>query len=456
MELEFAIDPLFKKASADFDEGGAKGLLLNHLAIDSDGRIVFDSSDDAQIVDDEQSMDQSDATIKINNTVDVDITSLGSKFFPNLALLDEQDICPSLKTFELGCTDDAMNLPFLKSMEDWKQNESPPADDHTMAGGFDDDDNLLGGLDLADGVGFGDGGEAWAKEVALDPQVRLNPMSMDAGDSEQVENEQDGDDRTMYGVSLRHGSGSEQQNILDYFDKTLHRNWAGPEHWKIRRVKEAVKATTGTTKKKEREAFEIDFAAPMSQTLADALYSPIPANSTTCLPRSQWKSKTRNLLPDDKHFSSRQLLRLFLKPNAGFGKSKFASKTGPSMPKEDVDEQFWAKQNDAPDDNQVHGNYDANFFQDDGFNAMADDDDDQFVDAQDGLSPPEQDAGEHLENKTQEGPFGAHLVTQSRRMRPEYVQYARVATKVDVRRLKEEIWRELAFEEVRRHLCRLC
>ncbi|CRK16389.1 hypothetical protein BN1723_010969 [Verticillium longisporum] len=45
-ELEFAVDPLFKKASADFDEGGAKGLLLNHLMIDSQGRIVFDSSDD--------------------------------------------------------------------------------------------------------------------------------------------------------------------------------------------------------------------------------------------------------------------------------------------------------------------------------------------------------------------------------------------------------------------------
>src|SRR5438552_14871066 len=46
-ELEFAVDPLFKKATADFDEGGAKGLLLNHLSIDAEGRIVFDSSDDA-------------------------------------------------------------------------------------------------------------------------------------------------------------------------------------------------------------------------------------------------------------------------------------------------------------------------------------------------------------------------------------------------------------------------
>ena len=39
------MDPLFKKTSADFDEGGARGLLLNHLSIDRDGKIIFDASD---------------------------------------------------------------------------------------------------------------------------------------------------------------------------------------------------------------------------------------------------------------------------------------------------------------------------------------------------------------------------------------------------------------------------
>lgn len=43
--MEFSVDPLFKKTSADFDEGGAKGLLLNHLSLDKDGRIVFDAGD---------------------------------------------------------------------------------------------------------------------------------------------------------------------------------------------------------------------------------------------------------------------------------------------------------------------------------------------------------------------------------------------------------------------------
>lgn len=44
-DLEFTVDPLFKKTSADFDEGGAMGLLMNHLSIDGKGRVVFDSGD---------------------------------------------------------------------------------------------------------------------------------------------------------------------------------------------------------------------------------------------------------------------------------------------------------------------------------------------------------------------------------------------------------------------------
>lgn len=43
--MDFTVDPLFKKTSADFDEGGARGLLLNHLGIDRHCKIIFDASD---------------------------------------------------------------------------------------------------------------------------------------------------------------------------------------------------------------------------------------------------------------------------------------------------------------------------------------------------------------------------------------------------------------------------
>jgi condensin complex subunit 2 len=478
MELEFAIDPLFKKASADFDEGGAKGLLLNHLAIDATGRIVFDSSDDAHEVDQEdqntEEMEtgecahggiQTQYIYQHSATQEADMDGLAYKFFPDLGFLDGLDICPSLKTFELGEADGSLDLPFLKAHNDWNHQGTQGGigtgmvdGDEDLGGAFEYDDNI-GEFDLPADVRFGEGGEAWAKEAALDRPMGLHILHTVEGEegAEGIDSEDVLDCNDRYGISMRLGDSNEQQNILDYFDKALQKNWAGPEHWKIRRVKDASKsANAGPTKRKERESFEIDFVSPMSQALADALYTPVTSNSAISLPRTQWRSKTRNLLPDDKHFSSRQLLRLFLKPKAILSRRQGGRKlhTIAQPPYGEIDEQYWAQQEGAiahiEGDDDAVGNYDANFFLDDGFGGIPDvDEDDEFADARDHFSPQAENGippGE--DGLISDGPFGAQLVTQSRRLRPEYVQYARVATKVDVRRLKEEIWRGLAIEEV--------
>ena len=46
-DLEFDVDPLFKKTSALFDEGGAAGLLLNNIGVNAACQLLFDSSDPA-------------------------------------------------------------------------------------------------------------------------------------------------------------------------------------------------------------------------------------------------------------------------------------------------------------------------------------------------------------------------------------------------------------------------
>ncbi|KAJ9652450.1 hypothetical protein H2198_008320, partial [Neophaeococcomyces mojaviensis] len=153
LELEFAVDPLFKKASADFDEGGAKGLLLNHLCIDEVGRIVFDSSDDAtedtsikgvaekeqgaegdgdEDEDDRtQSREQVELTQKLNEEkpeeveCGIDLASLASKFFPDLSILDGLDICPSMKNFKIGDPSAALSIPLLQG-DDWKDRKGSP------------------------------------------------------------------------------------------------------------------------------------------------------------------------------------------------------------------------------------------------------------------------------------------------------------------------------------------
>ena len=513
MDLEFSVDPLFKKATADFDEGGAKGLLLNHLTIDSRGRIVFDSSNDSQDTEKESTehphddineeanaqettASEAQAELKSSSPIpesevtdtSIDLNPLAERFFPDLSKLDELDICPSLKSYELGGASENIDIPFLKD-DDWKQdrgsqkssavNEEPSKDALHALNDDNDGGSGLGGFDVVEDVGFGEGGEAWAKEAALETQTR----PFDSGPSDANEyGEDDGGGRVggyeadgaQYGVTLS-AKDTDAENILSYFDQALHKNWAGPEHWRIRKIKDATKPAAPTRQRKEREAFEIDFSAPMSQQLADSLYTPATSNAAICLPRSQWRSKTRNLLPDDKHFNSRQLLRLFLKPKARIGARKPGSTFGGceqknEMAEGEMDGAFWARRaeeaaaEDAqglPNGGPLQGDFDTNFFQDDGLDAppgIDDEDDDVFADARETFSPgaeglpganeqvPGLDEMMASDSQQPQGAFGSQLVTQSRRVRPEYVQYARTAKKVDVRRLKEEIWKELGFE----------
>lgn len=480
MELEFSVDPLFKKASADFDEGGAKGLLLNHLAIDGKGRIVFDSSDDAgdataedtrpnQGLEESRQQSLEPQETQPSDNIDIDISGLAAKYFPNLARLDQQDVCPSMKTFDLGDVNGSMDLPFLKAPDDddvkdkEEEEEDGPGnrsglfldDENPM--GFDDDDMNMGGFDLPPETGFGEGGEVWAREAIRDPQARVHTIGIEDNEEgvEGVEGAVSAD--AQYGVSMVHGRDQEQENILSYFDQALKKSWAGPEHWRISRVKQIGKATP-TVKRKEKEPFEIDFTAPMPQSLADMLYTPATSNSTISLPKAQWKSKSRNLLPDDKHFNSKQLLRLFLKPKARMGPRREGRRTQQPLNEPahgDADEAYWATQGNDVDDGAAQGNYDADFFQDDGLPMPGGpiDDDEDFADAREHFSPaPEApNATQPLDGtipSSQADAFGAQLVTQSRRFRPEYVQYARVAKKVDVKRLKDELWKGIGLEGV--------
>ncbi|KAK5663259.1 hypothetical protein OQA88_3686 [Cercophora sp. LCS_1] len=522
-ELEFTVDPLFKKASADFDEGGAKGLLLNHLMIDSQGRIVFDSSDDAndasaqdqkskqraadgeEDVDDE--MDTSTASTakpqepEEDEDVEIDVASLGARFFPDLGRLDQMDVCPSLKTFDLGDPSGSLDIPFLRAPEDWRQDDKEKTPDiGDKSGmfideenplGFDDTDGL-GAFDLGGDVDFGEGGEAWAREAALEPQMlRVFDAGLDgdgaAGDGDVGIDLLMPDPSGDMMVSMTHAQKADKvhEDILSYFDQALQKNWTSAEHWRIRKIKDVNKPTEPTRQRKEKQPFEIDFSSPLDPALAEAIYTQAATNTAISLPKKDWKAKSRNLLPDDRHFSSKQLLSLFLKPKARLNARRRIHRSGSSVfgsadandnpiPEGEMDEAFWASHkapqpdsaSNGPGDDStatVQGDYDANFFQDDGlpFAGGDDDDDDidEFADAREHFTPDPAQAGltevgmtGAFNGLTVTNPadlaFGTMLVTQNRRVRPEYVQYARVAKKVDVRRLKEEIWKGMKFEEL--------
>lgn len=486
-------------------------MLLNHLMIDGKGRIVFDSSDDADdasanrikprrredvMEEDEDVVDEEDATMtedkgkepeEEEEDVEIDIDALGAKFFPDLSVLENQDICPSLKDFDLGNPSGSLDIPFLRANDDWTKQED---EDTVRAAGdksgmFIDDDNLegfddmtaMGGFDVGD-VAFGEGGEAWAREAALEPQMRpYNVDNEDAmGDGDMSGLTEDKGDNEDYVVRMDHGTDSKKmhEDILSYFDQALQKNWAGPEHWRIRKIKDANKVEP-TRQRKEKEPFEIDFASLLDPKLAEQLYTAASNNSAISMPKKDWKSKTRNLLPDDKHFNSKQLLSLFLKPKARLSSRRrlvnrggvfgTAGQQQDNMPDVEMDEAFWANKEmplpSSENDDTVlpKGDYDANFFDDEmplpGGGLLDDDDEMEFADARDHFSPgADVPMTENVgftgmfNGGFTTGGFGTQLVTSTRRLRPEYVQYARRAKKVDVRRLKEELWKGMGLEKL--------
>lgn len=80
LDLEFSVDPLFKKTCADFDEGGAQGLLMNHLSlgVGADGglRVVFDASDSVAKAGEEEEEEE----VVEEPFEDVDLSYLRSTF----------------------------------------------------------------------------------------------------------------------------------------------------------------------------------------------------------------------------------------------------------------------------------------------------------------------------------------------------------------------------------------
>jgi condensin complex subunit 2 len=145
------------------------------------------------------------------------------------------------------------------------------------------------------------------------------------------------------------------------------------------------------------------------------------------------------------HFSSAVLLRLFLKPKAMISmrsrkKKRLMTDGDGDKPPEEVDAQYWAQQNagrmDNDDDDDTGAPFDTQFINGDdtGFGNLFPDEDLDFADI--GPSPmpvPEED----------DDLIAATQGQTAKRARPEYVSYARQAKRVDVKRLKENIWKEL-------------
>ncbi|KAL7280856.1 hypothetical protein ACG7TL_005800 [Trametes sanguinea] len=475
LDLEFSVDPLFRKTCADFDEGGAQGLLMNHLGLtvtpDGSLRVVFDASDSvAKGEEEEQPLEEP------RDVVDLSYIRVGIEhFLPDIEAIDEQEISHSLEGFAFGKDSFSVDDAFLR--DGTQAPELDDDDDEDEAGVFDDDVQDIGNPMDVDG-GFGSvapvedffvGGEAVPDDYAGD----YVPDYGGGGDNESVGGSEDAGGEARQGGPFvpfdpRRAPNdrdlvmamTDGDNMMDYFDSNFLKNWAGPEHWKLRKVvrrPDASEAAAARPKREKKEAFKIDFLTPAEEdvkTRAKKLFAPVTRGAGINLPGPSTakaaakkggrrkKAKEQDVekrydqtLPDDMHFSSKQLVTLFLKPKFSLKMRGYHLRSDGRVDGE-IDEAFWAQaaanQGGAGDGNDetLDGGavpFATQFFHDDYDDAGG------FDDVYDGGAPVE--AGEQDLLAATQG--------QSRRIKPETVNYAKRAKRVDVRKLKENIWKGL-------------
>lgn len=273
-DLEFDVDPLFRKTSAAFDEGGARGLLLNHLFVQHRAELLFDSSDS---VGSPQHTGCSSST-----PVEVDMANLRHLFSSQIG----REICPSLSTFQftgwsLTETDAALAAQNTLDHDQPLDISFGPAAVREP----DDGDEYFNAFD--DGGSGVDDGEVYDVDQAA-PITGVEGLR-----------------NTRQGVRLAMAGAHDDYN---YFDPEHLKNWAGPSHWKTVTIPAIEKSVA--RKRPAKARFTIDFSQPadIASVVAKSTSNSSPASSFLCF---FWSGCKKNCFGTATFFISCVSLLLF-------------------------------------------------------------------------------------------------------------------------------------------------
>ncbi|XP_052178447.1 condensin complex subunit 2 isoform X2 [Diospyros lotus] len=380
-DVAFAVDPLYHQTSAQFDEGGARGLLLNNLGVYGGCQVLFDSFEVPRKCMSSESQHQKLDTIDL---------SFAKEYI-------EQMVLNMHKKIEIS--------PTLRHIVDqFDQSSRRPPDTfysgQQSAEQVYEDDN--GSNIELDGDTFNNSG-TWAFDhddqtsVVGDDSYTADPIlpSYHEENEPSVLNEPDVDNRfdKVDGYLFLSLGLTSNQNA-----------WAGPDHWKYRKTKDSEgppreNGSPMTTKKprnKKQAELDIDFTKALDNQILDVFAPPknpssllVPANRPPC----------NTTLPEDCHYQPEELVKLFLVPNL-MCLGKRARKSS----------EEWSQQRDDygplpswDDENGFDGQYD--------------------------------DGGVHSDLEDSNT-----LVSQPRQVNKIEVQYDKTSKQVDVQALKGTLW----------------
>jgi condensin complex subunit 2 len=265
--LDFAQDPLFQKTAADFDQGGATGLLLSILDISEQGSLIFGAS---------STLDQ----LPTPTEEICDLSGLQARFGARFGNINDQVICPTFQKFMFNSNDviEEFNMNFENRNDFFYE----PADISSIDTAENHDDRMEH-MDESMGMDM--------DSHVFDPQ----DFHEESTESQMVQENI---------MKMIHGTTINQNKYL-YFDNIKGSQWVGPEHWKSR-----ILNTTTTTKTRiKKTKVPIDFNSEVDPA---SIFQ--KTKTTLLLPKATLESKQLNLLGVDKQFNSKRFTQMFLKP----------------------------------------------------------------------------------------------------------------------------------------------
>ena len=431
LDVTFDVDPLFHRTSAKFDEGGAKGLLLNNLALHKGTELVFDSTDAVGKKATAKGGPESPASV-MNPPI------------PRSALAElipkdhaSKHVSREFTHFWAHINGTTPVSPDGDGDEEEEEEEEEYVESAPISAAILDGDYAAYEPDAS----FDDDDDAEAREAEKMLSMREDAMGTD--EEGNVADVMDLSDRAFFGglveieeeveilapeVAAARGLLSQQaQKLL-----TVGQRWAGPGHWKFKAPSNAVGGGAGPKAlKKEKVAFLIDFAQAKRVAKEVEGEKPAPKGTTTLTQAARAKAKaTETTLPHDYHCTVEPLEALFDKPARRVSYS--AKKTIMQKKKiRDPNAPFDISDNltpPSPMPNTSGGEYadDDDAF-DNGFGGAGDDDD---------MEPPAPIIGAD----------GVEMVAQVQRVAKVDIGYAKKAKTVDIKALKEDVWTLLQEE----------
>jgi len=213
------------------------------------------------------------------------------------------------------------------------------------------------------------------------------------------------------------------------------KNWAGPEHWRLRRLIKDNQPKTAepvSRKKKEKKEFLFDFLNAETIDPKKLFAKGTPATINLGKEKKTVNANRCNLLPCDLHFSSVELTKLFTKPLCTIKFRKASQQTASSSQEIEM-ESDWTQADGYEPASQalettVNTTMNASVFDDDDYEMP---DNSYFV-------------GSTAETGTD---IGSELVARPKFIKKIEINFAKAAKKVDVKKLKENIWKKLTVDE---------